>query len=319
MNFSALLLLLLFCGSIGQSASQFEASIWEIDLQEDFPTIDFDPNRTNQQVILQYDGPVLNSDRSVEATLFLDDCQRKPFLLAKSVFANITNTTDDGQLRVTVEIDQETVTRSRYFTEIDTAEGRISFCLRLDYFYQGIGLNFHETVINVDVNLSANFTISVETDKVVATRNVASASLDYPIIAYFCDDSNAELDDFPVLTQGDILQVCVQIDEDQVQSNVYVKDILNLRLEQDQLDTVFVTNPIVDTVEDAVTANICAFGICNIRMLLVSQWFVEPEPDNISLIGIALLAFGVPGAAGDTQDASNRRLVGGDVQQEFRT
>jgi hypothetical protein len=95
-------------------------------------------NRVNQQVIFQYDGPPLDSDRSVEAQLFLEHCRTISTASPVSLFANITNTT-----LILITLPKSIHQKEEYH-----------------------------------VNLSANFTLSVEAaDRVVATRQELSASL----------------------------------------------------------------------------------------------------------------------------------------------
>ena len=94
----------------------------------------------------------------------------------------------------------------------DNTTASILFCMRIDYSLNGESINFHETVVDVTIDLTSNFTL----DAVIVVRTIPTdpqqdVDSDYPVTAYFCDGTNAAIAD-PTLAQGDAMQFCVKKD-----------------------------------------------------------------------------------------------------------
>jgi hypothetical protein len=158
-----------------------------------------------------------------------------------------------------------------------------------------MSINFHETTVAISVDLTANFTLTgISTDRTAADMDEATAQLDYPIHAYFCDDTSVETPPSPY-SQGSTLQVCVEID-DSVEADVYVDDILRFVVSQPLGPGTESVN-IDGGVADPLTLKICRQGdggICNVKTQLPSKFFVNQFPNDLQIDGMALLAFGIP-------------------------
>ena len=210
----------------------------------------------------------------------------------------------------------------------DNTTASILFCLRIDYNLNGESINFHETVVDVTIDLTSNFTLdAVNVVRTSATDAQQDVDVDYPVTAYFCDGNNAGIA-APTFTQGGAMQFCVKKDvRDSYQScflcmfsllvmdfshivniqyptfdnsqvsvsqDVYVRDIL----------TAVVTQPsgpgtpttAIDTyVPNALTTKDCTSnsdGICNLLTQLPSKYFVDVAPQDLRVSGTAVLAFG---------------------------
>jgi len=121
-------------------------------------------------------------------------------------------------------------------------------------------INFHETIVDTSVDVTANFTLtSIATDRTATDAEAANAETGCPVEAYFCVDDNTE--DAPgSLAQGSALQVCVKMD-DTVTEDVYVKDIL-------------------------------ASVVSQLDGPASSSTNTEPDPADLLVDGVAILTFG---------------------------
>ena len=94
----------------------------------------------------------------------------------------------------------------------DNTTASILFCMRIDYNLNGESINFHETIVDVTIDLTSNFTLdAVNVVRTSATDAQQDVDVDYPVTAYFCDGTNAAIAD-PTLAQGDAMQFCVKKD-----------------------------------------------------------------------------------------------------------
>jgi hypothetical protein len=290
-HFKAALLSLLAAWSV--QAADFD---WEVGPVDGYPQVAFENATETKEVVFLYNYTgTLTATKFLSVQLLDKNCTGP----ADASLAFADNVLPGNELEVDLDIIQETISTSKHYTE--NAEGtkaEIDFCIRVDYeFNDGAtteSINFHETTVTINVDLTANFTLdSISVNRTAADEDQANATLDYPVQAYFCEDDNSEVNQ-PVLTQGGLLQFCVKID-DSVTVAVFVEDILEFTLSQpNAVPAVAASRPITATTPDPLTEKLCReMGICNIRHQLSSKWFSVPQPEPLRIEGVAILSFGI--------------------------
>jgi hypothetical protein len=297
-----------------QLAGDFD---WDIQPEDGYPIIGFDDSTEESEVIFKYNFTGNLTDRKVlEVQLFQNDC----LSVSDASLAFVKNTTGD-ELEVELDIIQETITNSIHYQDLNNGTSAIiGFCLRVDYNYvdgdgQPESINFYETNVTITVDLTANFTLTqITADRTSADSEAADATLDYPVEAYICLDDNSEVDSPAPLAQGSFLQVCVKIDGDVANQNIFVEDILTFVVSQPDgtaTDSETITNAVADPLTDKVCRE---SGICNVKTQLLSKFFTAVEPQDLRVDGVAVLAFGkaslMPSSAPTTTpaDTGTRRL-----------
>jgi hypothetical protein len=129
---------------------------WGIKPQKGYPAVAFNNWTTTKEVIFQYDSPLLKENKTYGVTIFENDC--------KTIGSNaITNTADasvDHQLTVFVDIDEGTISDSRYFNAVNQTNAMVAFCLRVDYFWNEESINFHASNLTIHINLLADFDVT---------------------------------------------------------------------------------------------------------------------------------------------------------------
>jgi hypothetical protein len=267
---------------------------WYIKPKEGYPAVAFNDSTTTKEIIFLYDAPLLYESKTYGVTVFDADCKT----IGSNAITHSEDASVDSELTVLLDVDQGTIANSTYYTSINITNAVIGLCLRVDYFFNGDSINFHETNLTVNIDLSADFNItSLEQMRIGALRDTVNTKIDYPVVAYHCNELSDKLASKPNLTQGDALQVCVEIDPTIVEENVFVTDILSLDLDQANMDQNITQKKIIDEgIADALTSKLCQGGICNMKTQLESRWFIDPIPGNINAIGVAILAFGSSGS-----------------------
>jgi hypothetical protein len=267
---------------------------WDIEPEDGFPSIAFDDANEESEVIFKYNFTGTLSDRKfLGVTLYQNDCITAP----DASLAFVNSTTGDN-LDVELDIIQETITNSVHYIDLNGTAAIIGFCLRVDYNYvDGDGLtesiNFYETNVTINVDLTANFTLTgIQADRTSADAEAANADLDYPVEAYFCLEDNSEVFNPPALEQGAILTVCVRIDDTVETENILVEDILTFVVSQPD-GTATPSEVITRGIPDPLTDKTCReSGICNIKTQLLSKFFTDTNPGDLRIDGVAILAFG---------------------------
>jgi hypothetical protein len=267
---------------------------WDIQPEDGYPSIAFDDANEESEVIFKYNFTgTLSARKFLGVTLYQNDCITAPD--ASLAFVNSTN---GDELDVELDIIQETISNSVHYTDLNGTAAIIGFCLRVDYNYvDGDGLtesiNFYETNVTITVDLTANFTLTgISADRTSADAEAANADLDYPVEAYFCLEDNSEVFSPAALEQGSILQVCVRIDGTVETQNIIVEDILTFVVSQPD-GTATASEVITRGVPDPLTDKVCReSGICNVKTQLLSKYFTDPNPGDLNVAGVAILAFG---------------------------
>jgi len=270
---------------------------WDITPVENWPQIAFDATTSESEVMFRYAYTgTLDENKYLSAALFQADCTSP----AENSL-NVTNFLITGsELDLDLDIIQSTITDSVHYSPTSATTANIDFCLRVDYNYKNalgdvMSVNFHETKVDITVDLTANFTLTgITTDRTAADEDAANADLDYPVEAYFCNDVNGLIVPAP-FAQGSSLQVCVKIDDTVVTEEVYVDDILSFVVSQPAGPEVAGTPNVLNGSPDPLTEKACGLdGICNVKTMLPSRYFVDPIPNDLQVDGIALLSFGTP-------------------------
>jgi hypothetical protein len=275
-----------------QLAGDFD---WDIQPEDGYPIIGFDDTNEANEVVFKYNFTgTLNDRKFLDINLYQNDC-----VSASDASLTFINSTSGDELDVSIDVIQETIANSVHYQDINGTAAIIGFCLRVDYNYvdnDGIieSINFYESNVTINVDLTANFTLTgINVLRiVVANETTAEAELDYPVEAYICLDDNSEVENPALLTQGSTLQVCVKIDDTVMTENVLVEDILAFVISQPD-GTATKSESITNTVSDIFTAKVCReSGTCNVKTLLQSKFFTDTDPGDLRVDGVAILAFG---------------------------
>jgi hypothetical protein len=280
---------------------------WNISSLEGYPIIDFDTDTLDSEIVFMYSFTgTANNNKYLEPKLYLADCvtEGTPGALT------FDNSTAGNVLTLNVDVVQALIDPSAYYTPAaDELSANITFCVRVDYMYTPLGssvsesVNFHETKVTIAVDLTAGFNLtSINVERTGADQEEADAELDYPVIAYYCNDGNQELATAPIYNQGDVLQVCIRIDDALADEDIFVEDIVTFILSQGGNPALAAapTTAIQNRQTDPLTLKDCdsvGDGRCNVKHQLTSKFFDDPSPGDLEVNGIALIGFGTPTGA----------------------
>lgn len=165
-----------------------------------------------------------------------------------------------------------------------TDDGLIFICLRVDLLLPSstTSVTFHEQKLFLSVGLLQGFSITgVDLDRLNATEETGSVDVDFNVTGFQCDQDGNPSD--AVLTQGSDVFLCVETTSD----NVEIADVRELQMTQGG----FSTTPIISGVEDPLTAVTVNGKNATIRYQIISEFFSEPNPEDIVATGSVLLAF----------------------------
>jgi hypothetical protein len=268
---------------------------WDIQPEDGYPIIGFDDTNEENEVVFKYNFTgTPNNRKFLDVNLYQNDC-----VSASDDSLAFINSTSGDELDINIDVIQETIANSVHYQDINGASATIGFCLRVDYNYvddDGLveSINFYETNVTINVDLTAGFTLTgINVFRiVVGNETTAEADLAYPVEAYICLDDNSGVENPEPLTQGSTLQVCVKIDDTVVTENVLVEDILSFVIFQPD-GTATYSESITNTVSDFLTDKVCReSGICNVKTQLQSKFFTDINPGDLRVEGVAILAFG---------------------------
>jgi hypothetical protein len=286
----AILAALLMLANLADADKERKDFDWDIDPREGFPTIAFSNFTATEEVVFLYDTPLLYENKTYQVVIFDNDCKT----IGSSAITHLEYATVDRELSVWVDVDQATITDSSYYRSLNVTNAEISFCVRVDYLLNGESINFHETNLTVNIDLTAGFRLdNFKQSRAQSEQDRVNSNIEYPVVVYHCDESNDKLALVPVLAQGADMQMCVELDPIVNNENVFVVDILSVDLDQEKADlSVTYKNIIDEAIPNPLTSKLCQGGICNIKTQLDSSWFSDPIPGDIEATGIAILAFG---------------------------
>jgi hypothetical protein len=267
---------------------------WDINPKEGFPAVSFHNSTTTKEIVFMYDSPLLYENKTYEVTVFDADCKT----IGSNAITHLEDASFERELIVRVDVHQETISDSTYYTPVNITNAVIGLCLRVDCLLNGVSINFHETNLTIDIDLTAGFNpTGLQQMRMEAQQDTVSTNIDYPVEVYHCDEANDKYAVKPSLTQGDTLQLCVELDSTVISGNAYVVEIMSVDLDQANRDQNVVHKSIVDEgIPDFFTSKLCQGGICNIKTYLDSRWFTDSIPGDINATGVAILAFGSSGS-----------------------
>jgi hypothetical protein len=292
-----------------QLAGDFD---WQIQPEDGFPVIAFNGATEESEVVFKYNFTgIITTTKFLEVNLYQNDCTTDAD--GSLTFVQAIN---GDELDVDVDIVQETISNSVHYQALNDGQAAIiGFCLRVDYKRINSegnteGINFYETNITINVDLTANFTLTeIIAERTAADNEAADAALNYPVEAYICLDDNSEVTDPDPLFQGSVLQVCIKIDDSVVNENIMVEDILTFVISQPTTET---SNsvPINNAVANALTEKLCReSGICNVKTQLQSKFFTDTNPPDLRVDGVAVLAFGKASLMPSSAPTESRRRL----------
>jgi hypothetical protein len=286
----ALLAALLMLANLADATAVRKDFDWDIEPREGFPTIAFNHSTATEEVVFLYDTPLLYENKTYRVVIFDNDCKT----IGSNAITHVEDDNVDRELSVSVDVDQATITESRYYTSLNVTNAEIGLCVRVDYLLNGDSVNYHETNLTIDIDLTAGFKLdSFKQIRVQSEQDRVNSNIEYPVVVYHCDESSDKLARIPVLAQGAAMQLCVELDPTVNNENVFVVDILSVDLDQEKADLSVAHKNIIDeAIPNPLTTKLCQGGICNVKTQLDSSWFSDAIPGAIEATGMAILAFG---------------------------
>jgi hypothetical protein len=274
---------------------------WDITPREGFPVIAFNDTTENSEVQFMYDYTgTLTVNKNISVLLYQYDCVTP----ADSSLVLYADYDTPGEISLDLDIIQDTIATSVVYNETDDATAAtIEFCIRADYMFDSDSLNFYETVITINVDLTANFTL----DAIQIERNGAddaSSTLDCDVEIYYCYSNHTEVVPAPMFRQGSTLDVCIRVVEED--TSCCIKDIAEMDVDQDQDgdgDWDAHTDPITTMIADPLSSKLCSDDVCFVKTQLPSKFFSVRNPKNLTLSGVAILKLCDAGLGSPTDPA----------------
>lgn len=272
---------------------------WEVQPEPDYPTISFEGASDESEVrfLYNYTGTTVPGAKYITHQLLQGDC-KTPASTDAVIVTFSDDITGEKEYQVDVDILQESVAGTPEYLDIDVTAAMINFCIRVDYIYKDgtepeESINFHETNVTINIDLTANFTLTaINVERIDADQVDEDVALNCEVQAYFCDDTNLDIGQ-PRFVQGEIMTVCVEI-ADTDRALYHLNDVLDMDLEQTKGDGITVdrSGVIADQRATGLSDKLCKNGICNIRHQLASKFFDERLPNALDIAGVAICAFG---------------------------
>ena len=272
---------------------------WDIQPEPGYPSISFEGSGEESEVrfLYNYTGTTVPGAKYIKHQLLRGDCvtPASPDAVTVSYWEDITAA---KEYQVDVDILQESVAGTPEYMDIDVTAAMINFCIRVDYIYKDgdepeEGIMFHETNVTINIDLTANFTLTaISVDRIDADQVDEDVALNCEVQAYFCDQDNVDVGQ-PTFVQGEIMTVCVEI-ADSDRDLYHLNDVMDMELQQIKGDRISVDRStiVADQRATGLSDKFCQNGICNIRHQLSSKFFDERDPNNLDISGIAICAFG---------------------------
>ncbi|KAL3905469.1 MAG: hypothetical protein SGARI_004445, partial [Bacillariaceae sp.] len=245
----------------------------------------------------------------VESTLYLEECNdlyggsALSDSVASAFTAAASGNPDNKNIAVTIDIDPAAVALdSSIYSESDlpgdvTAD--VDFCVRFGLYTPNAAgedeVNYLETIIRLDVDLSDGFNITAVAVEPLE-RCEFGAEDEFLVEGYFCRDDfeyDSSLGQDGAINQGDLVKICVRPQERGLESGVRMRRISSFAFTR-QLAPV-INQPAIENALPAangLTEVFCAPGhaICFFETILYAQFFTETT--QIAGSGVADLQFG---------------------------
>jgi hypothetical protein len=129
---------------------------WDIKPKQGYPTVSFNGLTTTEEIVFQYDAPLLYEDKTYRVTVLDDDCKT----IGSDAITHLEDASVDRELTVLVDVDEGTISDSTYYRQVNMTTAVIGLCLRVEYLLSGTSVNFHETNLTIDIDLTAVFKLS---------------------------------------------------------------------------------------------------------------------------------------------------------------
>jgi len=271
-------------------------------------------------------------DNMMEATAYTIEC-REEGLAVPEADMDLTIVTDDTppgegdterNISVEVTVKPENIENSLIYKDVYDENGQksaeVQFCMRFSLYTNGatpIEVNFLEILIGFTADLSAGFSIDAIAIKPKEIL-VVTASQDYEVDAYQCDNDNEEISGTTLAearNQGEVIRVCVTPNQDARDQGVYMRAIESFTYSRDYGGPLgLVTQVAIENSQEApnyLTVLFCTPGIlvCVFETVLFASMFMTPG--FVGGSGTALLQIG------DNPDENRRRNL--ESQSSYRS
>jgi hypothetical protein len=209
---------------------------------------------------------------------------------------------------IKISVDPTTISTNTELYSEDTTIGAVNaqivFCVRFGLSTPGdnVEVNFLETVITLDIDLSDGFeigSIAVEPkDKLVRTAAQA-----YQVEGYVCTDEEIEGDLTAIRNQGAQIRVCVRPDAEARSDGIYMRRIDSFTWNRDS--PVSITQTAVENglaSSNTLTDLFCEPGelVCNFVSILFASFYATPGA--VAGSGVASMQFGGDNTYIDLED-----------------
>ena len=224
----------------------------------------------------------------------------------------------DQQATIPVSIDSEFISSNPAIYSEDTTLGAVTaqvvFCVRFGLHTLGddMEVNFLETVITLDIDLSDGFQIG-SIDVEPRDKLVRTAAQAYEVEGYVCTDEEVPADPALIRNQGAQIRVCVRPDQEARDDGIYMRRIDSFSWQ--------LTSPAEITQEavvdglpssNSLTDLFCAPGelVCNFVSILFASFYATPG--EVTGAGIASMQFGGDNTYIDLNDGLGGRQYNAD-------
>jgi hypothetical protein len=212
--------------------------------------------------------------------------------------ARVDTVTMNQQATISISVNPATITsNTAVYSESDKpgdVTAKVVFCVRFGLWTDDSSaeVNFLETVITLDVDLSNGFeiaSIAVQPkDKLVRTAAQA-----YLVEGYVCTDEEIQGDLAAIRNQGAQIRVCVRPDEEARNDGIYMRRIDSFEWKRDSpapITQAAVVNGAAAS--NTLTDLFCAPGelVCNFVSILFASFYATPGAVTGS--GVASMQFG---------------------------
>jgi len=226
------------------------------------------------------------SNRVFEIDVLHEDCDSSnPVNGALGVLGEIVEGIDNGfkSVNTTFAIDATEIESSSVWTS-STDGGTIDCCVVLSLYLdteKTILMHFLETVFEIQVDKTSDFEI-IQVDTVRTGPTVEKQEIDFgeQLKAFICDGSYNELDSGTTFSQGNILEICVQVKDDDSLFEVDYVDQFNITQGDDQVIVVSEQDTFTYPSLTEVKCDNGSNQVCKVKFQLLGQFFDEPENDE---------------------------------------
>jgi hypothetical protein len=130
---------------------------WSIAPREGFPIVAFNASNEKSEVQFMYDYTGnLTASKNISMSLLQNDCLTP----ADSSLAFAADYRTPNELSVAIDIIQETIANSVHYNQTNSSTATIAFCVRADYMFKSDSMNFYETIVTINVDEMAGFTLN---------------------------------------------------------------------------------------------------------------------------------------------------------------